>query len=86
MYAVELSQHAQKFLDKIDTNLKGRIEKTLKRLEFNPVPGDAKFLGRQNNEKVFRYRIGSYRALYVIDEKNKLILVTKIDKRAKIYD
>ena len=86
MYFIELSQNAQKFLDKIDFELKNRIEKTLKRLESNPVPSDAKFLGRQKDEKIFRYRIGKYRALYLIDEKNKTILVTKIDKRDKVYD
>jgi len=86
MYCIELSQNAQKFLDKINSELKNRIEKTLKRLELNPVPSDAKFLGRQNNEKIFRYRIGKYRVLYLVDEKNKIILVTKIDKRDKVYN
>ncbi|MEK6926217.1 MAG: type II toxin-antitoxin system RelE/ParE family toxin [Nanoarchaeota archaeon] len=85
MYFVELSQSAQKFLDKLDMSVKDRIEKTLKRLENNPVPSDSKFLGRDKNDKIFRYRIGDYRALYLLDDKNKIILVTKIDKRSKIY-
>lgn len=52
MYAVELSQKAQQFLDKLDLNIKERIEKRLKNLEENPVPSDSKFIGRENNEKV----------------------------------
>ena len=52
----------------------------------NPVPSDSKFVGRDDGEMVFRYRIGDYRALYSINEKNKIILVMKIDKRPRVYD
>lgn len=86
MYFVELSQRAQKFLDKFNSHIKDRIEKTLKRLENNPVPSNAKFIGREGGEKIFRYRIGDYRALYSINENKKVILVMKIDKRPRIYD
>ena len=86
MYVVELSQNSQKFLDKLDLNLKERIEKSLKRLEQNPVPSDSRFIGREDNEKVFRYRIGDYRALYLLDESRKIILITKIDKRPRVYN
>ncbi|MBU2458968.1 MAG: type II toxin-antitoxin system RelE/ParE family toxin [Nanoarchaeota archaeon] len=85
MYFVELSQRAQKFLNKVDIHLKERIESSLKKLESNSIPSDAKFIGRENNEKVFRFRIGDYRALYSIDETNKIILISKIDKRPRIY-
>ncbi len=83
---VELSVKAQDFLDKLDKDTKERIEKRLKNLENNPVPSDAKFIGRDNNEMVFRYRIGKFRALYKFKEVQKIILVTKIDKRDKVYD
>lgn len=85
MYFIDLSQHVQRFLDKLDFHIRERIEKTLKRLEQNSVPSDAKFIGRDKGEKVFRYRIGDYRVLYIIDENKKIILVTKIDKRPRIY-
>ena len=86
MYFVDLSQRAQKFLNKLDSHIKERIEDTLRRLENNPVPSDAKFIGRESGEKVFRYRIGDYRALYSLDETKKIILVIKIDKRPRGYD
>ena len=86
MYFLDLSQRAQKFLDKFDSHIKDRIENTLKRLENNPVPSDTKFIGRESGEKIFRYRIGDYRALYSINESKKIILVMKIDKRPGVYD
>ncbi len=75
MYFVDVSQRAQKFLDKLDFHIRDRIENTLKRLENNPVPSDTKFIGRESGEKIFRYRIGDYRALYSINENKKIILV-----------
>ena len=86
MYNVELSERAQEFLNKLDNHLKGRIENSLRRLKENPIPSDAKFIGRDKGEKVFRYRIGDYRALYKIKDKEKMVLVAKIDKRPKVYD
>ena len=86
MYFAELSVKAQEFLNKLDNNTKERIEKRLKNLENNPVPSDSKFIGRDNNEMVLRYRIGKFRALYRIKEVQKIVLVTKIDKRDRVYD
>lgn len=51
-----------------------------------PVPADAKFICRDNGEKVFRYRIGDYRALYKVKENEKVVLIAKIDKRPTVYD
>jgi len=85
MYFIELSIRAQEFLSKLDNNIKERIEKRLKNLEYNPIPSDTKFIGRDNNEKVFRYRIGKFRVLYKIKESSKIILISKIDKRERVY-
>jgi len=86
MYFVELSVKAQEFLDKLNDDVRERIEKRLKNLENNPVPSDSKFIGRDDGEMVFRYRIGKFRALYKVKEVQKIILVTKIDKRDKVYN
>lgn len=86
MYFVELSVRAQGFLEKLDNETKERIEKRLKNLETNPIPSDAKFIERENGEMVFRYRIGKFRALYRVKEALKIILITKIDKRGRVYD
>ena len=86
MYFVELSVRAQEFLNKLNDDVKERIEKRLKNLENNPVPSDSKFIGRDNNEMVFRYRIGKFRAMYKVKETQKIVLITKIDKRDRVYD
>lgn len=83
MYSVDLSQRVQKFLEKLDKHISDRIKERLKRLEKIPIPSDAKFIYRDNNDKIFRYRIGSYRVLYKI--KDKTVLIAKIDKRPRIF-
>ena len=86
MHVVELSERADKFLNKLDNNTSGRIKERLKKLAVEPVPSDAKFITREDNDKIFRYRIGDYRALYKVKEAEKIVLVAKIDKRPRIYD
>ncbi len=87
MYSVDKSENTDKFLEKLDNHIKERIIEKLKKLAENPIPSDTKFITRnQNNEKIFRYRIGDFRVLYTIKEKEKIVLIAKIDKRAKVYD
>lgn len=85
MYSVELSQDAAKFLDKLNADISNRIKEKLKTLADNPVPSNSKFITRENNEKIFRLRIGDYRALYTFKESEKIVLVSKIDKRPRVY-
>lgn len=83
MFYLGFSDKSKKFLKNLDKNILDRIIRRLEILRENPVPADAKFIGRDNGEKIFRYRIGDYRALYKIKE--DVILITKIDKRERIY-
>jgi len=82
---VELSQRADRFLRKLDQHLRERIEKRLLILADSPIPSDAKFITHQDGDKLFRLRIGDYRALYIVKDNEKVVLVAKIDKRPKIH-
>jgi mRNA interferase RelE/StbE len=58
--------------------------KRIRQLAQNPFPSDMKrVLGRK--ELVFRVRVGDYRILYVVFQKEKEILISDIDKRSRIY-
>ncbi len=87
MYEVHTSVWAQEFLDNLDKHIKDRIENRLKRLGENPIPSDSKFIGRdEQGDKIFRYRIGDFRALYKVKDQEKIVLIAKIDKRPRVYD
>ena len=80
------SQKANDFLVKLDKHIRERVEERLKRLTGIPIPSDAKFIERTETGKVFRYRIGDFRALYIVKESENIILIAKIDKRPRVYD
>lgn len=85
MYSVELSHKAQEFLKKLDHHIRDRIKDRVRKLSETPIPTDAKFIGRDKGDKIFRYRIGGYRALYKVKDKEKIILIAKIDKRPRVF-
>ena len=86
MFELEYSKSSKKFLKSSEKELLLRIFSKLEMLKNNPFPSDAKFIGREDNDKIFRIRIGKYRVLYRIKETEKIILVSKIDKRERVYD
>ena len=85
MFSIEFSNQAEKFLKRLDKHIVERIIKRIERLKEEHVPRDEKIIGSENGDKVFRYRIGDYRALYKLKETEKVILITKIDKRPRVY-
>ena len=85
MYEVHLSDNADKFIQKLDKHISERIIERLKHLKDNPIPSDSKFICREENDKIFRYRIGDFRALYKVKESEKIVLIVKIDKRPRVY-
>jgi len=86
MFSLDFSDKVKRFLKKLDKHIASRIIDRLENLKENPVPSDAIFIGREGGDKVFRYRIGDYRALYKLKDSEKIVLVTKIDKRPRVYD
>ena len=85
MLGIVLDKQPQKFLDKCDNELFDRITNKLESLRENPFPQEAKRL-QDYNLPTFRIRIGKYRVLYRIDNKENLIVVVYIDKRDRVYD
>ena len=47
IYSIEYSDKARKFLSGLDKHLLARIFKRIERLMSEPVPSDAKFIGRE---------------------------------------
>ncbi len=86
MFDLEYSNISKKFLKKSDKTLAKRIMDKIEKLQENSVPSDAKFMGRVDNNKVFRIRVGGYRIIYRIKDSEKVILVSRIGKRNEVYD
>ena len=73
---------AQRYLKRLSRSDQERIIKGLKALLVNSKNTDVKALkGRPE----FRLRIGNYRALFLIDQKNQIYIITQIGIRGDIY-
>jgi len=83
-FNVFLNRQAAKFLAELEPKLKGQLSEKLKELEHYPKLklDSVKISGEADT---FRLRSGDYRALFKVYEKERVIVVLKIDHRRKIY-
>ena len=81
-YQVEISRDAAKFLKKLDKKTLYRIQGVIELLSQNPRPPKSKKL---TNKNYWRVRVGDYRIIYEIHDKNLIIIVIKIANRRDAY-
>jgi mRNA interferase RelE/StbE len=81
-YAVYLKRSAEKELDRLPKEVHDRIVKRLISLRDNPRPLGTKKLYGQDE---YRIRVGDYRILYAINEKEKKINVVSVAHRKEAY-
>jgi mRNA interferase RelE/StbE len=83
MYRVRLTSRARRELDKIVGEDAEKIAATMLALEKNPRPPGVKKL-RGN---IHRVRVGDWRIIYNVSDKDKLAIVGKIVRRSEdTYD
>ena len=81
MYSIQIEENAEKFLKKLPKNDAEIILRKIYSIRDNPF----RFLKRLQGEKLWRLRIGDYRAIIdVIISMNKIIVV-RIGYRKNIY-
>jgi len=81
-YSVLLHPKAAEFLDKADPQSTSRIKKRLSELRDDPIK-----LGKGlRYTDYWSLRIGDYRAIYLINESEKQVVVLFIGNRKNVYD
>ena len=81
-YQVILKRSAEKELDALRGTVHKRMVAHLLALEENPRPiGSKKLQGQES----YRLRVGDFRVLYTIDDKNKRVLVLAVGHRREVY-
>jgi len=82
-YAVRLSRPAQKALDALEGRTFERVVLALRELEHNPRPhGVVKMAGP---EDLWRIRVGDWRIVYSIFDRELVVLVMKLGHRREVY-
>ena len=80
-YGIIFSESAVKQLKKLEPGVQKRIVSTLERIKIRPQAYVIKLVG----EFGYRLRVGDYRVILDIDERNLIILVINIGHRKNIY-
>ena len=83
MYEIFFSRKASHSVNALQETYKKKIGKILKNLKENPFSYPYRRIEGKTN--MYRIRIGKYRVLYKVDEKERTITVLKIDKRSRVY-
>ena len=83
MYLLEVTNRVRRDFDKLDDRTLERIVSAIRGLGENPRPKGSKKLRRN----VHRIRVGDWRIIYAVFDKDKLVIVGKIARRSEhTYD
>jgi mRNA interferase RelE/StbE len=83
-YRVVFVRSARKELESLDNAIARRILRRIEEFPLNPRPPGCKKLAGQN--RLWRIRMGDYRVVYTIDDREHLIDIRVIRHRSKAYD
>ena len=81
-YSVEILRSAAKDLQRIHPDDRVRIIAALQNLATDPRPSGSKKL---TNRPAWRIRIGAYRVIYEIHDRELMVLVVATGKQSEIY-
>ena len=82
-YEVEVTNSARRQIERLPKEMQSRILTRLLELENNPRPEDS--LKLKGFKDTHRIRIGNYRAIYEIHDKDKVVVILKCMHRREIY-
>lgn len=81
-YCVVLPKSVQKALDRLPDEVVKRVLARLAQLETDPRPADVKKL---KGREAWRIRVGDYRVIYEIHDRQLQVLVITVGHRREIY-
>jgi mRNA interferase RelE/StbE len=85
-FQVVLSSKARKFYLNCPKDLARRLDNCFEELESDPYRGsNIKRLKTGPKERLYRYRIGDFRIIYEVFEREIVVLIVKIAKREDAY-
>lgn len=80
-YQIFYTKRAERDLAKLDSQIKKRLDKAIKRMSNNPHIYSEHLTDTRLG--MYRFRVGDYRVIFDIDKNN--IVILRIGHRKKIY-
>lgn len=82
VYRVKFSTDAKKGIKRLPEKIRDRVLVTIQELEMNPRPHNVKKLV---GSKSWRVRVGDYRIVYEIHEREIFVMVIRVAHRKDVY-
>ena len=82
MYRILIENRVKREIKRFPNEILRKIISTIEELKLDPRPAGVKKLIEKDG---WRIRIGNYRILYTIDDKNKVVTVYRIRHRKEVY-
>jgi mRNA-degrading endonuclease RelE of RelBE toxin-antitoxin system len=79
-----LHRKAEKELEKLNLDVKGRIIEAFKEMKEDPFAGDVKLV--KGLKGVFRRRVGGYRIFFTVSFEENAVVILRISPGEKAYD
>ncbi|MFH1511305.1 MAG: type II toxin-antitoxin system RelE/ParE family toxin [Candidatus Woesearchaeota archaeon] len=80
-YSVKWHPQAIKVVEKLQKSMIERVLSKLDDVSEEPF----RFLERFEGQSLFKLRVGDYRALIEVDQKNQVLLIQVFEHRSKVY-
>ena len=82
-YGVTFARSARRELEALEGSYAARIFARIEALAVEPRPGGAKKL--QGGQGLWRIRVGDYRVVYNIDDRQRAVDIVRIRHRRDVY-
>jgi mRNA interferase RelE/StbE len=82
-YRIEFTPLARRQIKKLPREVQKRIIERVEELASNPRPAGVKKL--VSGENLYRVRVGEYRAIYQIRDRELIVVIVKVGHRREIY-
>ena len=83
-YSIEVKPSARKELEALPDDILARVLQKMEALGAAPRPAGCKKLKGYKDQ--WRVRVGDWRVVYMIDDRVKLISITRIAHRREVYE
>lgn len=82
-YEVEVSRAGERDMERLPPGQRHRVETSI--LSLGTDPRQRRAVKLKGGEGLYRLRLGDYRVLYKIDDRNRLVTVYAIGHRREVY-
>lgn len=84
VFKIVLTKQAEKNIQKMPINVRGKIENAFEVLQSDPF-GVHSMLMAPKKDKVYRYKIDGYRIIYQVINEEVKILILNVGPRGDVY-